>query len=192
MDQQSAHFIYEVGLLARIQRSGLAYLGSGEQSIAEHAFRVAHVALLLAHSQLEVVDEGKLLRLCLFHDVPEVRTGDHNYVNRRYVMENLAQVLDDLEQHTPYGSEIKAWITEFEEGDSLEARLARDADQLELLAFLKEQVDAGHPVASRWMAGCRRRIDTEVGQQLAEHLVQGRFDDWWQNRWEPDAKDFRA
>lgn len=183
MDKRSVHFLYEVGLLAQIQRSGLAFLGFGRQSVAEHSFRVAHVALILSRLHPEKVDEAKLLRLCLFHDVPEVRTGDHHYVNRRYVTERLADVLLDLEQDTPYGRDLSEWVLEFEKGDSPEAQLARDADQLEMLLFLKEQRDKGYEVPELWIRACRQRILTKTAQALAEVILTTRFDEWWQHRW---------
>jgi putative hydrolase of HD superfamily len=64
--RQRANYLNEVGMLNRIPRSGLAFLGSGEQSVAEHIYRMLHVAFVLAHMGDEPADELHLIRLVLF------------------------------------------------------------------------------------------------------------------------------
>ena len=36
-------FLFEVGILAKTPRSGFHFLGSGEQSVAEHINRVSYI-----------------------------------------------------------------------------------------------------------------------------------------------------
>ena len=47
--KQVTNFVYEMGIHARTPRSGLWFLGSGNQSVAEHLFRVAMIAYALCH-----------------------------------------------------------------------------------------------------------------------------------------------
>jgi putative hydrolase of HD superfamily len=162
-------------------RSGFAFLGSGEQSVAEHIHRMMHVALLLARMSDARVDELHLLRLVLFHDLPEARTGDHNYVNRRYVVEDLDKVLDEGARAWPLGAEIAAAVREFETGETPAARIAKDADQLELLLSLKKQADLGNPHVGDWIAPLLARLKTDVGKRLAEEILATRWDEWWFN-----------
>lgn len=174
-----ADLVHELGMLARIQRSGLHFLGSGRQSVAEHSFRVACVAHILARRCGQPVDEARLLRLCLFHDLPEARIGDHNYVNRKYVRVDAPRLRGDLESASPLGPDLVALVEEFESGESLEAQLARDADQIELLALLREEADLGNPRATGWMPPCLQRIQTEAGKALAEEVCATPADHWW-------------
>jgi putative hydrolase of HD superfamily len=51
---QYANYLNEVGMLNHTPRSGFAFLGAGEQSIAEHIYRMMHVAFLLARMNDEV------------------------------------------------------------------------------------------------------------------------------------------
>ena len=92
---QSANYLNEVGMLNDTPRSGFAFLGTGAQSVAEHIYRMLHAAFLLNRMSAAPVDELHLMRLVMFHDLPEARTGDHNYVNRKYVTEDLNRLLDD-------------------------------------------------------------------------------------------------
>jgi putative hydrolase of HD superfamily len=176
-----ANYLNEVGMLNRTPRSGFQFLGSGKQSVAEHMYRMMHVAFLLARLSEERVDELHLLRLVMFHDLPEARTSDHNYVNRRYVQEDLDKVLDDGASHWPFGDEIAAHVREFEAAETPAARLAKDADQLELLLVLKEQGDLGHLHVDDWIKPLLARLKTNAGKQLANEILATRWDEWWFN-----------
>ncbi|MBI3536607.1 MAG: HD domain-containing protein [Chloroflexi bacterium] len=176
---QRANYLHEVGMLNRTPRSGFQFLGSGEQSVSEHTHRMLHVAFLLARASDERVDELKLLHLVMFHDLPEARTSDHNYVNRRYVIEDLEKVLREGERVWANGKEIAAYVREFEAAETLEAKLAKDADQLELLAMLKEQFDLGNASARAWMDSAIKRLHTVAGKHLAQEILATRWDEWW-------------
>lgn len=176
---QWAKYLHEVGMLNDTPRSGFAFLGAGEQSVAEHTFRMMHVAFLLARRSETPVDELRLLRLVLFHDLPEARTADHNYVNRRYVTEDLERLLADGAREWACGEEIVAAIREFEKGETPEARLAKDADQLELLLMLKKLGDLGNPHVGDWIVPLLARLQTEAGKQLAHEILATRWDEWW-------------
>jgi putative hydrolases of HD superfamily len=176
-----ANYLNEVGMLNRTPRSGFAFLGSGKQSVAEHMHRMLHVAFLLARmsAQAEKVDELRLMQLVLFHDLPEARTGDHNYVNRKFVREDLEKLLAAGTREWPFGDEITTHIREFEAGETPEARLAKDADQIELLLVLKELGDLGNPNVNDWITPLLARLKTDVGKRLAQDILETRWDAWW-------------
>ena len=179
---QRANYLNEVGMLNRTPRSGLPFLGTGEQSVAEHMYRMFHIAFVLGRMSEEKIDEAHLMHLVLFHDLPEARTGDHNYVYRKYVTEDLEGLLIQGAREWPYGEEIVADIREFEAGETTEARLAKDADQLELLLVLKEQSDLGNPNTDDWIKPLLARLKTSVGNQLAQEILVTRWDSWWFNQ----------
>lgn len=173
---QLANLIFEVGMLNRTPRSGFAFLGSGKQTVSEHSFRMLHVAWLLARISDERVDE---LHLMMFHDLPETRTGDFNYVNHKYDHVDEDKLYGDLEGDLPFGKEVVALVREFEARSTPEARLANDADQLELIASLKEQLDLGNTHASDWIPSALARLKTAAGRQLADEILATPSDGWW-------------
>jgi putative hydrolase of HD superfamily len=178
---QSAKYLHEVGMLNETPRSGFAFLGTGQQSVAEHIYRMMHVAFLLARMSETCVNELRLMQLVMFHDLPEARTSDHNYVNRKYVVEDLEKVLDDGAREWPFGAEIADYVREFEAGTTPEAQLAKDADQLELLLMLKKLGDLGNPHVADWITPLLARLKTDAGKRLAEEILATRWDEWWFN-----------
>ncbi len=178
---QRARYLHEVGMLNDTPRSGLAFLGNGEQSVAEHMFRMMHIAFILARMSEQPVNELRLLHLVMFHDLPEARTSDHNYVNRKYVHEDMEKLLEDGAREWAHGEEIVAYVQEFENPQTIEARLAKDADQLELLVFLKRQADLGNPHVPDWLNSLLPRLKTDEGKQLAQEILATRWDEWWFN-----------
>jgi putative hydrolase of HD superfamily len=117
--------------------------------------------------------------MCLFHDLHEARTGDHNYVNKRYVHVYEEKAIQDLAQELPFGDEIISLTQEFSDGDSLEARISRDADQIDLILELKEQQDLGNESAGEWLYYAEKRLLTESAKSLAKEVMNTKFTDWW-------------
>ena len=173
------NLLHEIGMLSAIPRSGFAFLGSGKQSVAEHSFSVALIAYVLARLVNQHVDTHKLVMMCLFHDLPESRIGDLNYFQKKYVIAKLDKALEDIASASFLGPEIIAWIEEYEEGTSLEAQLAHDADQLELLLVLKREEEMGNLRAKEWMSNLLQRLRTEAGKQLADVIWETASDAWW-------------
>lgn len=173
-----ANFLFEVGMLKRTPRTGFQFLGSGAESVAEHSFRTAMIGYSLA--QLDgKADVGRVLQLCLFHDIPEARIGDLNYVNKKYVKPDEQKAVEDLACQLPFGDDYRATLEEFLAKESYEALLAHDADQLEMILALKEYKDLGNRYADEWYPFSLQRLQTEVAMQLAETIWETDSTKWW-------------
>src|SRR3989339_1826482 len=90
------NLLNEIGHLAHTPRTGMAFLGTGQQSVAEHCFSVSMICFVLADLCEEPVNLEKLLMLALSHDVAEARTGDLNYMYKRYMKANNEKAYEDL------------------------------------------------------------------------------------------------
>lgn len=165
-------------MLRRTPRSGLQFLGSGKQSVAEHMLRTTYVAFALGR-MVEGIDRDKLVLMCLLHDLPEARTGDLNYENKKYVTVDEDQAIRDLATPLPFGDEIAGLLAEFAARATLESRLAHDCDQLELLLLLKEELDAGNPQARDWIEFALQRLREPISRELATEILATHSADWW-------------
>ena len=177
-------FLFEVGMLKRTPRSGWQFLGSGSESVADHAYRTTLITFVMARLD-GTVDADRAVLLALVHDLPEARTGDLNYMNQKYVAADEARAAGDLARGLPFGDELSALLEEYRAESTPEAVLAHDADQLELLLSLKEERDAGNPQADEWIPFVLRRLRSATARELAEQVLSGHSADWWFDRSSP-------
>ncbi|GFK94129.1 hypothetical protein NNJEOMEG_01968 [Fundidesulfovibrio magnetotacticus] len=172
-----ADFLFEVSMLRRTPRTGYQFLGSGAENVAEHSFGAAVIGYVLA--AMAGADRPRTALLCLFHDIHEARTGDFNYVNKLYDTHDARRALEDGLRGTGLRADVMALHDELEEAASLEARLAQDADQLDLMVNLKELKDLGNPYAGKWLDCALERLRTEEGRELARAVMSTDHTDWW-------------
>ncbi len=125
------------------------------------------------------VDEAKLIKMCLLHDLHEARTGDLNYMNKKYVKVDEKKAINDLTKTLPFGDDISNSVEEFNSGKSKEALLANDADQLDLILMLKENKDLGNKYADEWISFALKRLKTDTAKELAEKILDTDSTHWW-------------
>ena len=177
-----ANLLFEAKMLKEIPRSGFNFLGAGKESIAEHTFSTTFIAYVMVQLDSEI-DALKLISMCLVHDLAEARTGDLNTVHKTYVTANEAQALEDTTRNLPFGSSITGLIQEFNENQSIEARLAHDADQLALILELKYLSDIGYAPPDTWLPHVLKRVKTKVAKKIAQSIMETHRDDWWLNKY---------
>jgi putative hydrolase of HD superfamily len=172
------NFIFEVGMLKKTPRTGFQFLGSGCESVAEHILRTIFIGYTLCKLETDV-DELKVLKMCLVHDLPEARTGDMNYVNKKYVKVDEKKAVADLADTLFFGSEIRETIEEFNARETRESLLAHDADQLALIFQLKEYGDLGNKYSKEWIDFAKQRLSTETAQKMSEQIMVTDSSEWW-------------
>jgi putative hydrolases of HD superfamily len=173
-----ANFLFEVGILSKTPRSGFHFLGSGTQSVAEHIHRVVYVGYVLATTE-DDVDSEKVMKMCLFHDLAEARTSDLNYVHQKYTESNEEIAIKDLTNTLGFGKDILKTLQELQQRKTREAIIAKDADQVEWILSLKEELDTGNVRAKTWIPSAIRRLKTKSAQELAKIITEVNSDDWW-------------
>jgi 5'-deoxynucleotidase YfbR-like HD superfamily hydrolase len=136
--------LIELQRLKRLDRTGwtLRGLPNGTESVAAHSFGVGVTAMLLADKFISrglSVDVEKVLRIALLHDWAEVRVGDMPRTATFYFGSDarkqaetaaFSDVVRDVDgAQGLYGS----LYFDYEQRSSLEARLVKAADVLDLL-----------------------------------------------------------
>ncbi len=174
-----ANFLFEVGILNKTPRSGFHFLGSGKQSVAEHMCRNIYTGYVLAMMHGGDVDVLKIMKMCMLHDLAEARTSDLNYVHQKYIDRHEDKAIEDLTATLPFGEDMVAIIKEYEERKSIESLIAKDADNIEWILSLKEELDTGNSRAGTWLPSAVKRLKTDVARKLAEQILKTDSDEWW-------------
>ena len=65
-----ADLLFEVRMLKDVNRNGYAFLGVGQESIAEHSFTTAFLCFVMSRLHPDV-DAEKLISMALVHDTPK-------------------------------------------------------------------------------------------------------------------------
>jgi putative hydrolase of HD superfamily len=178
----TADFLYEVGALKRTARTGwaLARLPNRE-SVADHSFRTAVIALALA--AMAGADPDRTATLALLHDLPEARLGDMHHLTRRYLDEPkpFRRVISDQTENLPPAVRalIRSRAGQWLDQDTEEARLARDADTLDSLLHVRESLPDRPDLLARWEHYLAAAVTTDAGRTLLAEIRATDPDDWW-------------
>ncbi len=180
--QELAHFLFEVGYLKKVSRSGWWLLGNKTpESVAEHSFRCTIIGYLLARS--EKVDAFKVIMMCLFHDVHEARTNDLHKIAQKYI--NLEEAGDKVtqEQLEPLkgsiGDEIADVLSELTNQESKESIVAKDADMLECAMQAREYQTQGYGDAIDWVMRAKDNLRCESSKKLLSIIEHSDPNEWW-------------
>jgi putative hydrolase of HD superfamily len=129
---------FEVNHLKQLYRQGWLARGIPTEhceSVAEHTFAVAVLAMLLADSFFQELNIAKVVRMALIHDIGEVYAGDiipSNHISsaekHRLELDSITKIFTNL----PNGSDYITLWQEFECCSSPEAKFVRQIDKLEM------------------------------------------------------------
>jgi putative hydrolase of HD superfamily len=147
--------LIELQRLKRLDRTGwtLRGLPNGTESVAAHSFGVCVTAMMLADEiqglGLEV-DIERILRMALIHDWAETRVGDMPKTATDYFGADARKhaeataFADIIETAGAGASQYENIYFDYEQRNSLEARLVKAADVLDLLiqAYALERAGA--------------------------------------------------
>jgi len=180
--KEIVNLLFEARMLKSIPRSGYPFLGAGKESVAEHSFSTVFVAYAMSHME-QNIDALKLMAMCLVHDLAESRTGDLNYVNKNYVSADEDKAINDATRNVPFGHSIVELTREFNRGESMEAKLAHDADQLSFILELKALSDIGYDPPKKWLKIILKRLETKTGKKISKSIMRTDWDAWWINNY---------
>ena len=176
--EKIANLLFEAKMLKEIPRSGFHFLGAGRESVAEHSFCTTFIAYVMSELEPEV-DGLKLISMCLLHDLAEARIGDLNSVQKKYVRADEPTAIEDAARGLPFGRNLLNLILEYNEKQTVEAKLSHDADQLALVLELKDLMDIGYKPPEGWIENVLKRVKTETGKKIAQAIMNTQRDAWW-------------
>ena len=191
-----ANFFYEVGTMRRLPRIHRQTLLVDDvtDTIASHSYRVALIGWFLAKE--EKADPYKVVMMCLLHDLGEARTGDHNWVHKRYIKIFDEEINKEQLGDLPY-KDLKELADEYHERKSKEAIVAKQADILDQILLLREYEWQGNKEASLWLKGksiqrgkAGGKTDNKLlslklksARKMGEEIYKTNPSDWWAHLW---------
>jgi len=173
--------LFEIGTFRYLDRVWKQFLNMGVANCAEHSFRVAWVALTLARYEKDV-DFEKLLKMALVHDLAESRTGDVNYISRQYTKRMESEAVSDIFKNTSHDNEMIEICKEYEERKSLEAKIVKDADTIDVDLELQELSSKGSSLGRLWKKHRKEfvypKIYTKMAKKFWSEIVKADPHDW--------------
>jgi putative hydrolase of HD superfamily len=136
--------LIELQRLKGLERTGwtLRGLPNGTESVASHSFGVSVTAMMLADgisSRGIQVDVERVLRMALLHDWAETRVGDMPRTATHYFGADTRKLAegqafaDIVAGVGPAETEYRKLYDDYEQRQSLEARIVKAADVIDLL-----------------------------------------------------------
>ena len=181
----------ELQRLKRLDRTGwtLRGLPNGTESVAAHSFGVSVTAMLLADECVArgiTVDVEKVLRIALLHDWAETRVGDMPRTATLYFGSEARKQAEtaaflDVVSDVDAGKDLYANLyDDYEHRSSLEARLVKAADVLDLLVQVLALERAGaRGLDEFWEVAEKPEFNLEgaaekIVQELVESILKAR------------------
>jgi putative hydrolases of HD superfamily len=178
---RDVEFMFELGALRFQQRQWHRFYGINFANITEHHFRVMWLALTIAARE-GVTNTDKIMKMALVHDIAESRAGDVDYISRQYTDRNEEQGIKDMLADTALEKEFLDVWREYEDRKSIESKIVKDADNLDVDLELREQAINGvtlekvlsdmrdHVVATK--------LYTKSAQKMAAQIRKADPHDW--------------
>ena len=176
--------LIELQRLKRLDRTGwtLRGLPNGTESVAAHSFGVCVTAMLLTDcckARGVAIDVEKVLRIALLHDWAETRVGDMprtatlyfgSAARKQAETAAFADIVNPLDADGSYA----ALYNDYERRESLEARLVKAADVLDLLIQVLALERAGaRGLDEYWQVADNPEFNLEgVAEQIVLELLR--------------------
>lgn len=174
-------FFYEIGCLRHIQRTWRQFLNPDFQNLSDHILRVVWISLTLAKYE-GAKDTEKLMKMALVHDLSESRSVDSHYVSRQYVERFEEEAITDTLTDTAVYEDFMAVWKEYEARESLEAKIVKDADTLDVDLELKEQEYRGIKLGEDTLVGrqyvAQSKLYTETAREFFYAIQESNPNDW--------------
>ena len=156
--------LLEARSLKNLPRTGWMLRHAPRESVAEHTYGTAIIALMLARMErLKAPDEAALVRIALLHDLHEARIGDLVPSQKRKAKPNEAKVEREMLSGTLFEKEIQLLANR-----GKLCTLANDADRLDMLFRAVENREKGSARMQEFIDSALLQIKSKSGKKLAK------------------------
>jgi putative hydrolases of HD superfamily len=164
-------FLYEVGTLRYAIRTWSQFLNPNCQNLTEHLFRVIWISLVIAKHE-GVTDTAKIIKMAMVHDISESRSVDVNYVSRQYADRHEEAAITDTLGGTVLSEEFLPIWEEYEHRESIESKIVKDADHLDVDLELKELEAMGNKLGKALYPSREQALESRFFTETARKMWQ--------------------
>ena len=159
LDRQFA-FTAEIDKMTAVLRRTVLIDKSRRENDAEHSWHIAVMAMLFSEYALRPVDIGRVVQMCVVHDLIEIYAGDtfaYDAAGNQDKAEREAAAADRLYAILPpdQGAFLRSLWEEFDAMETDDAKCAACMDRLQ--PFYHNALTGGHT----WVEGKVGRADVE-------------------------------
>lgn len=157
---------FEFVQLKQLYRQGWLHNGilpENCESVAEHSFCLALLALVLADEYSVELNTAKVIRMALIHDLGEIYAGDFTLADNisrkdKYKLEkqSVVKVFDKL----PHGFKWISLWEEYEKGESAESQFVKQLDKLEMVLQASVYEHQGFADLSAFFASANKSLSS--------------------------------
>jgi len=181
-NNRNLEFLYEIGTLRFIPRIWRQFLNKDFANLSEHIFRVMWTAIIIAKE--EKADIDKVIKMALVHDIVESRNSDVHYLSRMYTKRDDETAIKDILKDISIEKEFLDIFNEYEERKSIEAKIVKDADNLDVDIELQEQYVNGIKVKEDFQVMRDRVYEilfTDTAKKMWKEIQNSNPHDWHVN-----------
>ncbi len=180
------NLIYEAAVVKRLLRTGWQIFGDNEEGVGEHSFMTAVIAYFLARETSANME--KVLIMSIFHDFHEARTGEQDKIAKFYTKRDQDKANEHIFEHID--RELLSILNEYEEKESLEAKVVYEANVIAFSVEVKLLLEKGNIHAKEWLMANNSRLRIPEAIALAEDLAHTDSQDWWKSLRETIHEEF--
>ncbi|KAG0531995.1 hypothetical protein BDA96_04G069500 [Sorghum bicolor] len=165
--------------LKTTKRAGWVKRGvQGPESVADHMYRMGVMALVAA--DLPGVDRDRCVKMAIVHDIAEAIVGDitpSDGVPKEEKSRREKEALDHMCEVLGGGSraqEIRELWMEYEENASLEAKVVKDFDKIEMILQALEYEKEQERDLEEFFQSTAGKFQTDMGKAWAAEIASRR------------------
>jgi len=167
---QQLLFTAEIDKMADVMRQTLLINKSRQENDAEHSWHIAVMAMLFSEYAIEPVNVGRVVQMCVVHDIVEIEAGDtfaydaQGNVNKA---EREKEAADKLFAKLPadQGKMIRDLWEEFDAMETADAKYAACMDRIQ--PFIHNTLTDGHT----WVKGKVDRKSVERRTEIVKEFM---------------------
>lgn len=174
--RHSFFLIQQAGVLLQMPRAHRRNLWTAFDTIASHSYHVAVISYILCKMEWLTDEEAtKACTIGVFHDLAEARTGDHDFIAKKYNDCDEHRALHDQFMHVDGWSCLLNYQHEYEERATPLTKCVKDADQLAQMYHERVLMWQGNKLAQQRFEGdLEKRVPTfytESAKTIAHHML---------------------